>query len=116
MIDHTINYSRYKTNYPPFAWPAQFADLTGLSAKEVRKLCRQRILPCERTRKGFRIDVEAGLETLRVRAATFTGHDPIPPNYRRTDYRYVDPQQAWPTKAREGNFFAALDALKGGRN
>lgn len=99
-----------------FAFPSAFSSLTGLSEKEVRKLCRQRILPCERTRKGFRIDVEAGLETLRARAATFTGHDPLPQNCRRTDYRHVDPQQAWSTRAREGNFFAALDALKGGRS
>ena len=91
-----------------FAYPVRFAELTGLSATEIRRLCRQCILPNERTRKGFRIDVEAGLIALRERAATFVGHEMSRPVMSQI---WIKPRQA--TGSGETGFLAALEALKG---
>lgn len=98
-----------KINYPAFAFPAKFAALTGLSTKEVRRLCRQHVLPNERTRKGFRIDVEAGLAALHERAATFAGHELS----GSISHQHIN-------RAKSGNenkdgFLAALAALKGAK-
>ncbi len=98
---------------PAFAFPAKFAKITGLSAKEVRRLCLQKVLPNEKTRKGFRIDVEAGLIVLHERAAGFVGHDwrynqrdiPSSPQYKKKQK----------TKVADG-FITALNALKGGND
>ena len=90
-----------------FAFPAQFSELSGLSAKEIRRLCRQKVLPNEKTRKGFRIDVEAALAALHERAATFEGHELSRP---MTHYS-VRPRRA--TGTTETGFLKALEALKG---
>ena len=94
---------------PAFAFPAKFAEITGLSGKEVRRLCRQKILPNEKTRKGFRIDVEAGLTALHERAATFAGHELA----GSISHQHIN-------RAKSGNgnkegFLAALESLKGAK-
>ncbi|MDT8903263.1 hypothetical protein [Anaeroselena agilis] len=64
----------HDTPFSIFAYPAKFAVITGISQKEIRKLCRLRIIPCERTAHGFRIDVQGALAVLRCRAMEFAGH------------------------------------------
>lgn len=92
---------------PPFAFPAMFAVIAGISAKEVRRLCQQHIIPSEKTRKGFRIDVEAGLAVLRERAATFVGHPPMV--YHTNLVQQPRKINACSSK----DFLSKLDALKG---
>ena len=99
-----------KIYYPPFAFPAKFAELAGLSSKEVRRLCRQKILPNERTRKGFRIDVEAGLAALRDRAATFAGHEPTAPAHQ-----HINSNRVKSCNSNKVGFLAALESLKGAK-
>ncbi len=93
-------------DYPAFAYPSRFAEISGLPVKEVRKLCSQQIIPNERTRRGFRIDVEAALTVLQERAATFAGHK------KQRQPVYVQT----PRKARRAqmDFLARLEALKKG--
>lgn len=64
---------------PAFAYPRKFAEISGLSAKEVRRLCQQQVIPNERTKGGFRIDVDGALAALRERAAAFSGHNHLTP-------------------------------------
>ena len=92
---------------PPFAFPVMFAEIVGISASEVRRLCRQHIIPSEKTRKGFRIDVEAGLAVLRERAATFVGHPPLV--YRTNLVQQSHKINACGSK----DFLSKLEALKG---
>ncbi len=61
-------------DYPAFAYPSKFAEISGLPVKQVRELCAQQIIPNERTRRGFRVDVCSAMEVLQNRAATFAGH------------------------------------------
>jgi len=97
----------YQVDVPQFAFPARFAEISGLSAKEVRRLCQQHIIPNERTRKGFRIDVLAAIEVLHTRAADFVGHKPLQPPI-------ITIRSSAGKKSQNGaGFLAALDELKG---
>jgi len=64
-------------DYPVFVYPKKFALISGLSEKEIRKLCLQQEIPNERTKRGFRIDVKGALTVLQTRAADFIGHPRI---------------------------------------
>jgi hypothetical protein len=59
---------------PAFAYAVKFAEISGLSVREVRTLCRQQVIPNEQTKKGFRIAVKQAMTTLENRALEFTGH------------------------------------------
>lgn len=61
-------------NMPAFSYPSKFAEISGLSVKEIRTLCQRQVIPNERTKRGFRIDVKGALAALQSRAAEFTGH------------------------------------------
>lgn len=59
---------------PQFADPRKFAELTGLSIKEIRGLCRKRIIPNEYNNRNYRIDAVEAMAILKARAAEFKGH------------------------------------------
>jgi len=90
---------------PVFAYPNKFSEISGLSAKEIRSLCQQQIIPNERTNRGFRIDVKGALAALQNRAAEFMGHVY---KAKRVNAPFV-PQQP---RAKAGSFRDMLDTLK----
>lgn len=91
---------------PQFADPRKFAELTGLSLKEIRGLCRKRIIPNEYNNRNYRIDAVEAMAILKARAAEFKGHSQSIESVRKISTAKVKKRR------RDNTFEDRLNALR----
>jgi len=96
--------------YPAFAYPSKFAEISGLSLKEIYKLCHSQVIPNERTNHGFRIDVDGAITALQHRAMNFIGHK----GARIRTKAPERPVSMQTVRRKEKSFLEQLEALKSG--
>ncbi|SCM82376.1 hypothetical protein KL86SPO_50147 [uncultured Sporomusa sp.] len=69
----------YLPDLPLYCYPTDFAEITGIDAREIRTMCKRQEIPNEHLRNGrFRINTYEALKVLRERAESFRGHDEPP--------------------------------------